>query len=64
MTVKHVLALALAVALFLACELSGRCSEKLVDHAYQLAMAIVVATFAHARSGSAEPDKSGKTTTA
>ena len=29
--------------------MSGKCSEKMIDHASQLAMTIAVATFAHAQ---------------
>lgn len=49
MTKYHVAALLIAAALFLACELGGRCSDKMIDHASQLAMTIAVATFAHAQ---------------
>jgi putative effector of murein hydrolase len=45
----HVMALVIAAALFLTCEISGKCSEKMIDHASQLAMTIAVATFAHAQ---------------
>lgn len=60
MTIHHVAALLIAAALFLVCEVSGKCSEKMIDHASQLAMTIAVATFAHAqgiRSAPATPHK-------
>lgn len=49
MTWHHVAALLLAATLFIVCEVSGRCSEKVIDHASQLAQIIAVATFAHAQ---------------
>lgn len=49
MTLHHVAALFIAAALFLTCEMSGRCSEKMIDHASQLSLTIAVATFAHAQ---------------
>ncbi len=49
MSIHHVAALVIAAALFLTCEVSGKCSEKMIDHASQLAMTIAVATFAHAQ---------------
>ena len=49
MTWHHVAALLIAAALFLGCEVSGHCSDKMIDHASQLSMTIAVATFAHAQ---------------
>jgi len=53
----HVMALIIAAALFLTCEVSGKCSEKMIDHASQLAMTIAVATFAHAQGNRATTPK-------
>jgi hypothetical protein len=49
MTTHHVGSLLIAAMLFLACEFSGKCSDKMIDHASQLSMTIAVATFAHAQ---------------
>ena len=56
-SIHHVAALVIAAALFLTCEVSGRCSEKMIDHASQLAMTIAVATFAHAQGNRSAPKK-------
>lgn len=48
MTIHHVVALFIAALLFLVCEFSGKCSDKMIDHASQIAMAIVVGAFGHA----------------
>lgn len=58
MTKYHVAALLIAAALFLACELGGKCSDKMIDHASQLAMTIAVATFAHAQGNRTAPKQS------
>lgn len=56
MSTHHVAALLIAALLFLTCEFSGKCSDKMIDHASQLAMTIAVATFAHAQ-GNRSPAK-------
>jgi hypothetical protein len=61
MTKYHVFALMIAAALFLTCELSGKCSDKMIDHASQLAMTIAVATFAHAQGNRTGPPKQSET---
>lgn len=48
MTSHHVAALLIAAILYVACEVSGRCSEKVAEHAFQLAMAIVIGVVGHA----------------
>lgn len=58
MTAHHVASLLIAALLFLVCEFSGKCSEKMIDHASQLSMTIAVATFAHAQGNRAsQPNK-------
>jgi hypothetical protein len=44
MTTHHLGALAIAALIYVACEISGKCSERAADHAYQLAMAIIIGT--------------------
>ena len=52
MTTHHVAALLIAALMYVACEISGRCSEKVADHAFQLAMAIVIGVVGHAGAAS------------
>ena len=52
MTSHHVAALLIAALMYVACEISGRCSEKVADHAFQLAMAIVIGVVGHAGAAS------------
>jgi hypothetical protein len=54
-TTHHVASLLIAALLFLVCEFSGKCSEKMIDHASQLSMTIAVATFAHAQGNRQGP---------
>lgn len=58
MSTHHVASLLIAALLFLTCEFSGKCSDKMIDHASQLAMTIAVATFAHAQGNKSTPKKS------
>jgi hypothetical protein len=47
-TSHHIAALLIAAMMYVACEISGRCSERVADHAFQLAMAIVIGVVGHA----------------
>ena len=60
MTWRHVSALMIAALLFLVCEFSGKCSDKMVEHASQISMAIVVGVIGNAMNQAEKGSKPKK----